>query len=73
LFYWQPITLTLIQAVRSARTRGLPACATVDAGPNVHVICEKNDVEAVLKLIGSIPGIQEIRLAQVGGPAHIVG
>jgi diphosphomevalonate decarboxylase len=73
LYYWQPATLTVIQAVRSARAQGLPACATVDAGPNVHVICEKNAEEAVIKLIGSIPGVQEIRLAHVGGPAHIVG
>lgn len=72
LFYWMPATLAVLAAVREARARGLAACATVDAGPNVHVICEQAAGEAVVKLIGSIPGVREVRAAQVGGPARIV-
>lgn len=40
LFYWKPGTLRVLEAVRSMRARGLPAAATIDAGANVHVICE---------------------------------
>ena len=72
LFYWQPETLTILQAVRDARSRGLPACTTVDAGPNVHVICEKSAAGETLQLIGSLPGVREVRAAQVGGPARLV-
>ncbi len=72
LFYWQPETLTVIQEVRAARATGLAACTTVDAGPNVHVICEKSAAAEVVKLVGSIKGVQEVRAAQVAGPAHIV-
>jgi diphosphomevalonate decarboxylase len=72
LFYWQPETLTVIQQVRAARTKGLAACTTVDAGPNVHVICEKAAAEEVVKLVGSIKGVREIKAAQVAGPARIV-
>ncbi len=32
LFYWQPATLAVMQAVRSARVKGLPVCYTIDAG-----------------------------------------
>jgi diphosphomevalonate decarboxylase len=72
LFYWQPGTLTVMQAVRSARAGGLPACYTIDAGPNVHVLCEGASVEATVKLVGSLPGVREVRLAKAGGPARLV-
>ena len=72
LFYWQEATLTVMQEIRLARAKGLAACTSVDAGPNVHVICEKAAAEETAKLIGSIPGVREVRTTQVGGPARIV-
>jgi diphosphomevalonate decarboxylase len=61
-----------MQAVRQARAQGLPACYTVDAGPNVHIICEKAAAEETARLVASLPGVREVRTAQVGGPARIV-
>lgn len=72
LFYWQPATLVVLQAVREARAKGLPVCSTIDAGPNVHIICTRSAAEETAKLMGSIPGVREVRLAKVGGPATIV-
>jgi diphosphomevalonate decarboxylase len=72
LFYWQPETLTVIQEIRTARAKGLAACTTVDAGPNVHVICEKASAAEVVRLVGGIRGVREVRTAQVAGPACIV-
>ena len=73
LFYWQPETLAVIQEFRAARGKGLAACTTVDAGPNVHVICEKAAASEVLRLAGSIRGVREVRAAQVAGPAKLIG
>jgi diphosphomevalonate decarboxylase len=72
LFYWQPETLTVIQEVRARRAKGLAACTTVDAGPNVHVICEKAAAAEVIRLVGDIKGVREVKAAQVGCPARIV-
>lgn len=72
LFYWRPATLTVMQAVREMRARGLPACYTVDAGPNVHVICEAERAEEIASSIGSLPGIQGMSRSSVGGPARLV-
>lgn len=72
LFYWQAATLTVMQAVRQARQGGLPVCYTIDAGPNVHVITKAAEAERVRDLLGSIPGVQEVCLAGVGGPARLV-
>ena len=72
LFYWQPATLTVMQAVREARARGLPVCYTVDAGPNVHVITEALEAERVATLLRSLPGVIDLRIAHVGGPARLL-
>jgi diphosphomevalonate decarboxylase len=72
LFYWLPETLRVMQAVKAARAQGLPACYTVDAGPNVHVLCERSAVQETVKLVESLPGVREIRLAKAGGPARLV-
>lgn len=60
VYYWQPATLALIQAVQHWRQRGLPVYFTIDAGPNVHLLCESGtlpELEAQLKAL----------LAQWGG------
>jgi diphosphomevalonate decarboxylase len=72
LFYWQETTLTVMQAVRAARAKGLPVCYTIDAGPNVHVIAEAAEAEHTAELLRSLPGVQEVRVARVGGPAKLV-
>jgi diphosphomevalonate decarboxylase len=70
LFYWHALTLTVMQAVREARGKGLPVCYTIDAGSNVHVITEAGQAQRVVGLIQSLPGIQEVRTARVGGPTR---
>jgi len=72
LFYWQAATLTVMQAVRAARAKGLPVCYTIDAGPNVHVITEAAEAEHTAGLLRSLPGVNEVRTAYVGGPAHVL-
>jgi diphosphomevalonate decarboxylase len=70
LFYWQAATLTVMQAVQSARAKGLPVCYTVDAGPNIHVITEMAEAERTAGLLLSLTGVREVRTAHVGGPAR---
>jgi diphosphomevalonate decarboxylase len=72
LFYWQPASMVVMQAVREARGKGMPVCYSLDAGPNVHVICSGIVSRETVKLVGSIPGVREVRLARVGGPARVV-
>ncbi len=39
LLYWQPATQLLARTIQSWRKSGQPVCYTIDAGPNVHVLC----------------------------------
>lgn len=72
LLYWQPGTLEIIQAVRHWREHdGLQAYFTIDAGPNVHVLCEANDVATVQTHLATLSSVQQI-IVSCPGPAPIL-
>lgn len=58
IFYWAPGTLETLAAVRRLRRNGVRACATIDAGPNVHVLCPAEDEESV---VGALEGLAGVR------------
>ncbi len=72
LFYWQPATLALIYAVRQWRSEGLPVYFTIDAGPNVHLICESRDADTVESLARTLPGVQKTLRSGVGGGTRTI-
>ncbi len=72
LHYWMPASLDVMKAVRAWRQEGLSACYTVDAGPNVHVLCTENDEKEVRSRLGAIPGVKSVLVAHPGGPARLV-
>jgi len=59
LMYWSGTTMDIIQAVHEWRSQGVQAYFTIDAGPNVHLICEISNVEDVDALAKTIPGVQK--------------
>jgi diphosphomevalonate decarboxylase len=72
LHYWKPASLEVMSTVRQWRDEGIPACYTVDAGPNVHVICPDSQAEGIEKQLREIKGVEKVLVARVGGPAKIV-
>lgn len=70
ILYWQPATLSIMQAVPSWRTAGLPVCYTIDAGPNVHVLCPSENAEQVAVSLRQITGVLQVLTAKPGGPAR---
>lgn len=71
LFYWEPATMALIKQVRIWRNEGLPCFATVDAGPNVHVICPAGSADEVRARMQTIGGITDILISGPGGKAEL--
>jgi diphosphomevalonate decarboxylase len=69
LFYWQPTTLAIMEAVRGWRASGISVCYTIDAGANVHCIVQSPDVETVRIELAKIAGVSEVLTAEVGGAA----
>jgi diphosphomevalonate decarboxylase len=72
LFYWQPASVAVMDAVRGWRKSGIPVFYTVDAGPNIHVICPREQAEDVERRVRALPGVGDVLVAGVGGPARIV-
>ncbi|MEM1180589.1 MAG: hypothetical protein AAGM22_19745, partial [Acidobacteriota bacterium] len=69
IYYWQPATLEILEAVRHLRRDGVPAYATMDAGANVHVIAQAADEPAVAERLGELPGVEGLIRDRVGdGP-----
>jgi diphosphomevalonate decarboxylase len=72
LYYWKPASLEVMNCVRQWRMEGIPVCYTVDAGPNVHVICPETEAQIVDKRLREIKGVENVLVARAGGPAQIV-
>lgn len=58
LFYWTKETIEIIQAVLLWRNQGTPVYFTIDAGPNVHLICQGRDEKKVVKKVKLIKGVK---------------
>ena len=71
LFYWLPTTIAVMKAVRNWREDGLSAFYTIDAGPNVHVICPRSHQEEITRKLSDVQGVQEVINAGIAGPARL--
>lgn len=73
LFYWDPLSLRVMRALREWRLRdGLRVCYTLDAGPNVHCICEAADAAAVVANLRALSPDIEILQSGVGRGACVL-
>lgn len=71
VYYWLPATLGVMEEVRSWRHLGLPVAFTIDAGPNVHVLCEANVSGQVKEKLESLPGVLNVYFSSVGGGTRL--
>jgi diphosphomevalonate decarboxylase len=71
LFYWAPASIEVMKSVMQWRESGLPACYTLDAGPNVHVICRHEYAEEICTRLRTIAGVKNVLASGPGGGAHL--
>jgi diphosphomevalonate decarboxylase len=57
IFYWSPGTVAVLKAVSELRQEGLSAWATLDAGANVHVICDPDSEQDVVDRLENLPAV----------------
>lgn len=72
LVYWNAATVESLQCVRSLRASGLPVFFTIDAGPQLKAVCEPQAVEVVAKALREVPGVLEVLITGLGGPARAI-
>jgi diphosphomevalonate decarboxylase len=72
VYYWTPATLRIIRAIVAWRAAGLPAYYTVDAGPNVHCLCEQANATKLVRRLEPLPGVQQVQVTRPGAGARLV-
>ncbi len=71
LFYWEPASLRIIKSIPQWRMEGIPCAYTLDAGPNVHVICPAASKDSVITRLHQVKGISQLLKSKPGGPASL--
>lgn len=72
LIYWNGITVNLMHRIRAMRDEGIPVFFTIDAGPQVKIICPSAYAETVKSAINNEAGIVKIIETKIGGNAFIL-
>ena len=68
--YWKPRTVEVLEAMEAMRAEGVEAWCTMDAGPNVKVLCTAAHAPAVVARIEAL-GMEALELG-IGGDAHLL-
>lgn len=72
LYYWTGATMEIIQSVIRWREEGFQSYFTIDAGPNVHIICRGRDVDHLKHLLLKIHGVRDIIINRPAKGARLI-
>ncbi len=72
LIYWRPETLRIIQAVLAWREEGLKSYFTIDAGPQVKVICLEKDLPEIKRRLKKIKEVKKIIISKPGNEPKVI-
>lgn len=71
ILYWTAGTVRVIQSVIAWRKEGLAAYFTIDAGPNVHLICTAESANELATRVRALPEIQDVLISGPGDGARL--
>jgi diphosphomevalonate decarboxylase len=66
IIYWKSGTLEVIQQIQQLRLEGIQVYFTIDAGPNVKVLCLPGDEQQVYESLTILPGVQHVFICHPG-------
>jgi diphosphomevalonate decarboxylase len=72
LLYWEAATVAVIHTVYELRRSGLAAYFSIDAGPQVKVLCQPDDCARVAAALQAVPGVLEVLDAEPGPGAAVL-
>jgi len=72
ILYWQAPTVSLMHRVMALRAEGLPCYFTIDAGPNVKVLCRPEDEARLATELKAVPGVREVLICKPGPGAILL-
>jgi diphosphomevalonate decarboxylase len=71
IYYWRPETMAVLRRVLTWRSDGLEVYFTIDAGPNVHLLCEEEDAGRMAASLEEMEEVQQIIVNAPGPGAHL--
>jgi diphosphomevalonate decarboxylase len=72
ILYWNEDTVKLIHQIRHLRKQGHQIYLTMDAGPQVKVLCQAKDSAKLNPILSSLDGVQNVLHSAIGGNAKIL-
>ncbi|MBN1501987.1 diphosphomevalonate decarboxylase [Candidatus Woesearchaeota archaeon] len=72
IIYWNEFTIRIINKIIELRENGLECYFTIDAGPQVKIICLESNIPKIVRKVQEITGIEDIIITKPGQGARIV-
>ncbi len=72
VLYWLPETVAAMRRVWEVRDAGLTCWFTIDAGPNVKVLCDVASEAAVVAGLSELPGVLRVISSRPGPGARLL-
>jgi diphosphomevalonate decarboxylase len=73
LLYWLGATIECIHRVWALREEGTRGYMTIDAGPQVKVLCEPADATKIADALREVAGVERVLTCAPGGGAEVRG
>lgn len=70
--YWEPQTIEAMQLVDQLREEGIPAYYTMDAGPNVKVLCKFSDAKKIQQRAAEVFGEENCIISKPGPGLSVI-
>src|SRR5581483_1412698 len=71
LLYWRAATVECMHRVWALRAEGVRAYCTIDAGPQVKVLCAPADAASVSAALAAVPGVERVLTCAPGRGAEV--
>lgn len=73
LLYWHGATVDCVHRVWELRESGVPGWVTIDAGPQVKVLCAPGDAPRIAEALAALPGVVRVLTCLPGRGAEVIG
>ncbi|MFX1250068.1 MAG: diphosphomevalonate decarboxylase [Promethearchaeota archaeon] len=71
LMYWKPESIVLMEEVMSFREKGVECYFTIDAGPQIKILCLDKDVPTIEKRLSELTEVKSFIVCHAGDEARL--
>jgi len=72
LIYWEPETISIMKEVMQLREKGIGCYFTVDAGPQVKILCLEKNAKKIENHFSKFKGVKQTIICKTGGEAKLI-